>query len=208
MNDLAILCPSRERPQSCARMVASCPPDADVIVYVDDDDPTRKDYERSSRYTLVKRGAVGRGEAINYLCDAFRGYRMYLVVSDDIVFDRHDWVSQVRAAMDGFNNDIGLVHLESENHEPYVNWAVVSRNWLDTLGFFNHPGCRWFCQDTILQALGEGLDRIVQIHPQCLTHVIESHPESENRLRQDEHAFLWYMARHFGSDLKKLRDAR
>lgn len=212
MNPIAIVCPTRGRPGECIRMVRSAleAEGCDALLYVDEDDQARAEYDRECssedrRLKLFIGEHVGRGEAVNRLCSTFNGYRIYLMVSDDITFDRTDWPDQVTAAMDSFGDDLGCVHLESENGERYVNWAAVSRRWINALGWFNYPGCRWFCQDTIVQALAEAMDRVVFIRPKVLTHHVVNHPEVRARFLTDAEAFLWYMARQFGSDLAKLR---
>lgn len=211
MTDLAILCPTRARPETCRRMIESAlaHSGADLLLYVDSDDGPSHSLLglRSDRVQVVIATPQGRGGAVNHLCEKFQRYRMYLVVSDDIVFVRDGWESQAKAAMDSFGDDIGLVHLESEIAETYANWCVVSRRWIDTLGWFNYPECRWFCQDTIIQALATALDRIRFIRPQVLRHDILHTPDVLDRLRHDQDAFLWYMAGHFGRDLAKLREA-
>lgn len=213
MKQLAIVCPSRGRPVECTRMKRSAldSSTADVLIYVDSDDPTRRDYlwrEQDERAVIHEGPPIGRGAAVDALIQAYPDYRMYLIVSDDIVFVRNDWEQQVIEAMDSFGDDIGIVHLASETGESYVNWAIASKKWIDTLGWFNYPGCRNFCQDTILQALAEALDRTVFIEPKAIHHDTLHHPDYLEQMKVDQDAFMWYMAKHFGSDLRKLRLAR
>lgn len=182
--------------------------DADILIYTDSDDRLSGNLKfESPRVHHMRGNPQGRGLAVNALCDTFREYRNYLVVSDDITFIRSDWDVEVNDAMKEFPGRIGCVHLASEIKERYVNWATVSREWLDTLGWFNYPGCGWFCQDTIIQALAEALDRITFIEPQVLQHHVEQYDETMKRFEMDAIAFLWYMAKQFGADLKKLQSA-
>ena len=216
MKQLAICCPSRNRPQSVRNMIHSALKNStsDILIYVDEDDEKRveyfdvsQDFKDEPRVSVYFGEHVGRGEAINALCKQRREYRMYLVVSDDIEFVRADWEQQVIAAMDSFGDDIGCVHLESENGKEYVNWAIVSRTWLDTLGYFNVPSMTWFCQDSVIQILAEALDRIVFIRPQVIHHKIENFPNVMERFHEDVSNFLWYMVLNFKSDLNKLKEA-
>jgi hypothetical protein len=184
---------------------------ADVLIYVDQDDPELAGYQRFSWLSRVKLTVgppVTRGPAVNALCDAHRDYRAYLIVSDDIVFDRDDWEEQVWDVLDRFGDDIGCVHLQSEDREDYVNWAIVSRRWIDALGWFNFPGCLYFCQDTIIQSLATALGKLEMITPPVLTHQAVAYPEAQKRLEADTRAFLIYMAKQFGNDLKRLREAQ
>lgn len=210
MNPLAIVCPSRGRPDVCKRMIESAldNSNADVLVYVDNDDDTRHEYPHSSERVRVHHHLpIGRGAAVNELIRCYPDYRMYLIVSDDITFVRSDWEAQVVAAMDAFGDDLGIVHLASENGAKYANWVVASKKWIDTLGWFNYPGCRWFCQDTIIQVLAEALGRIRFIEPKVIHHHVIHDYDVEARMVPDTRAFLWYMAQEFGGDLAKLREA-
>ncbi len=182
----------------------------DVIVYVDDDDPRLADYQKqgwNERAKLIVGPPIKRGPACNVICDTYRNYRAYLIASDDIVFDRDDWEPQFWEAFDAFGDDLGCAHLQSEDREDYVNWAAVSRKWIDALGWYNYPGCLYFCQDTVIQALATALDRLTLITPPVLTHRVHAFPETHVRLQADTQAFLWYMAKQFGPDLAKLRAA-
>ncbi len=216
MKQLAIVCPSRNRPGTLKRMIenalSTC--SADILVYVDEDDEKRteyfdisQDYRQNGRVFIYFGEHVGRGQAVNALVKRCTDYRMYLILSDDVTFVRNDWEQQVVAAMDSFGDDIGLVHLESENGKEYANWCIVSRKWIDTLGYFNAPGMTWFCQDSVIQILAEALDRIVFIRPQVINHAIENHPNVMERFHDDVSNFLWYMVLNFKKDLDKLKGA-
>ena len=212
---LAVVCPSRGRPIQCQKMVESVlqTSKADVLVYVDQDDvPSHRMSFWDERAKLTIGEPIGRGNAVNALCRAFPDYRAYLMVSDDIVFVRPGWDAEIEAAMDAFSNDIGLVHLKGSNTqqskgEPWVNWACVSRTWLDTLGWFNYPECNWFCQDTVLQVLAESLGRITQIPEVALHHACIDHPQMRERMQADAEKFLWFCAKDFKPCLDKLKAA-
>lgn len=213
---IAVVCPSRGRPQECALMVRSVvdTSNADVLLYFDEDDPTAppRGAWSSSRVKVVHGPPIGRGLAVNSICDMFKDYRAYLVVSDDIEFTRTGWYEQTIGALDSFGDDIGIVHLsgssiDQSDGDPWVNWACVSRRWIDAVGWLNYPECRWFCQDTVLQVLAEAIGRIARIEPVCLHHKCHSHPDAMDHLALDANKFLWFCAKDFGQCLKRLREA-
>ena len=188
--------------------------EADVLLYFDLDDSTAPALGvlDGPRVNVVHGPPVGRGNAINALCDQFKDYRMYLLVSDDVKFIRLGWDKDIAKAMDSFGDDIGLVHLAGScsvqlTPDPWVNWPCVSRKWIDAVGWFNYPECKWFCQDTILQALAEGIDRIKRIDDICIHHLNINHGDMAIHLTEDQDKFLWFFARHFGSCLNRLRGA-
>ena len=123
MKDLAIVCPTRSRPDICRSMIESAlaTSDADILLYVDADDPLRlgEDGLDSERVKLVIGPPQGRGKAVNHLCDHFREYRMYLVVSDDILFVRSDWDDS--AAWFGYFD--GVTQLFRDGHRTLLHAA-------------------------------------------------------------------------------------
>lgn len=180
---------------------------ADVLLYLDRDDPELERYEHelighSVRVKPVIGEPIGRGAAINRLCELFQA-RAYLLVSDDVTFVRDGWDREALKALDEFGDDIGCVHFASENGMPHVNWPMVSKRWINALGWFNPPALRRVCQDTAIQVLAQALDRITEIKPQVVQHAALRRPDYEPG--GDVMAFLNYMALNFGEDLRKLR---
>src|SRR5689334_19977064 len=123
---LAVVCPTRERPLDCWSMIASVleTSGADILIYLDDDDVSPYDLPPHDRVKVIKGPRIGRGPAINQLCETFKDYDRYLLVSDDVLFVRSNWDLEIAAVKDG-----GLVHLESENGSDHVNWPCVPRWW-------------------------------------------------------------------------------
>ena len=206
---LAVVCPSRGRPQYCARMISSVIDSsrADVLIYFDDDDPTHPIPEgawNGPRVRTLVGPRIGRGAAINTLCQMFQEYRAYLLISDDITFVRNGWDKDVLAGMDHFSNDIGLVHIAYSHDHQFVSWPCISRKWIDAVGWFNPPTLKSYCQDTALQALGEALDMVVRVYP-AIEHSCIAQENGDEKLAADMEAFLWFMALDFGPALKKLR---
>ena len=206
---LAIVCPSRGRPVVLKRMIASAlsTSSADVLIYLDSDDDETYDLIDSPRVKVVVGPPIGRGRAINALCDKYRDYRMYLLFSDDAVFVRQNWDLEVEEAMDSFGDDIGLVHLSMGIPEAWVNWPIVSRKWLDAVGWFNFPKLTHYCQDTVLQALAEAIGKIRYIEPLVVGHEALWPEDGAKRISADAQQFLWFFAKDFGPTLKKLRAA-
>lgn len=178
--------------------------DADVLLYVDDDDSESAALRPASRVFVTRGPRIGRGAAINHLA-ANSTHPFLLLVCDDVVFTRTRWDQELSTAIRNFPNTIGLAHLGEERNEPWVSWPCISRRWFDAVGWFNYPKCTSYCQDTILQALGEALGRITRIQPPALKHNYLAHPNFEERLTKDTTEFLWFFATEFGNTLAKLK---
>jgi len=211
---LAVICPTRDRPDRFIKMAESVyktTRNAAVLAYIDDDQKTR--YARKVLESDVPmfhreyKPRVGRAAAINHLCDNFKEYRAYLLVSDDIEFIRSGWDEEVLMAMASFKDDIGVVHLSTGIPEGWVNWPCVSRKWLDAVGWFNPPNLKHYCQDTALQAMGQALNRIRYIEPPVLMHHCDVDKGGGEHYKYDVEQFLWFMAKDFGPALDRLRKA-
>lgn len=204
---LAVVVPSRERPEECAEFVANVirTSQADVLVGLDRDDPTISEYKfsHSPRVGVWADCPGGRAAAVEAVIQAFPEYDAYLVMSDDARFTRHKWCRDVIEAMP--QDGIGLVVLEGE--EKVANWLAVSRKWIDTLGWFNPPEMRYFCQDTYLHLLATALDRVIKVGPKAVWHKTIYHSEAWARLANDQAAFTQRCATEFENDLKKLKEA-
>jgi hypothetical protein len=208
---IAIVLPTRDRHELCRKTIQNCldKSKADIYIYVDDDDHASqglRDLE-SDRVTVVIGPPIGRAGAVNAVCDQFRQYRIYMVMVDDATFERNDWEIEVEMAFDLFPNDIGLVHLESENGMTHVNWPCISRTWIDALGWAQAPTFRRFCTDTVLGCLAEAMDRITYITPQVVHHQALRSDHAAQDAAADVWEFLRYMVQDFNGDLRKLRDA-
>lgn len=180
---------------------------ADVLVRLDDDDigsDPLSDQEFGPQVRWIRGAPVPPGEKVNQLASVL-GYDAYLWVTDDMTFVRSGWEPQVLEAISRFPRRIGVVHLQADVDVPYANWICVSREWLDAVGWFAWPGCGYFCSDTILQSLGEALDRIVRIEPQVVAHKALQRPDSEQRLVADERALRMFYGHDFGRTLARLR---
>lgn len=204
---LAVVVPSRERPQECADFVTNViqTSGADVLVGLDRDDPTLEQYKLSHnpRVGVWADCPGGRAAAVEAVIQTFPSYDAYLVMSDDARFTRNWWCREVLAAIPA--DGIGIVCLESDDAFKVVNWIAVSRKWIDALGWFNPPEMHYFCQDTYLHLLAIALDRVVKVGPKAVWHKTIYHKDAWGRLANDQAAFAHRCATEFESDLKKLK---
>lgn len=205
-----MVCPTRARPQQAMEMAATVvnTSSADVLLYVDADDVHSKHLPElaTDRIRIGIGKPIGRGPAINGLCEGFKEYEAYVLVSDDAQFVRKGWDEEVAKAIEGFQNRIGLVSIpDGLSKGQHVNWPCVSREWIDAVGWFNPPRLMHYCQDTAIQALGQAIDRVSWIWPQVLSHDCVAAENGGEKYKMDLDRFLWFMADDFEPALKRLR---
>lgn len=201
---VAVVCPTRERPIAFRHMYESVleTSKADVLSYVDDD----QGYELPEEPRVICHvgSRIGRGDSINYLCKSHPEYDAYLLAADDVVFTKTDWENDLAAAMP--EDGIAVINAARERQgENFVNWPVVSKKWIDTLGWFNPPKLKRYCQDTALQALSDALGRTVYLQTDILQHKGMQVEDQKNKIAEDATNFVWFMAQEFKGCLDKLK---
>lgn len=198
---VAVVCPTRGRAVAFSEMRKSVgnTSNASILSYVDSDDPSG--YKLCAGMTVGP--PIGRGPAINVLCDDNREFDYYLLASDDVVFIREGWDREIEQLFPG--DELAVLNVARERGEPQVNWPCVSRKWIDTLGWFSPPTLGRYCQDTALQALGDALGRTIYMEHDILRHNGICREGAAADLAKDSEAFLWFMARSFKGCLDKLR---
>jgi hypothetical protein len=213
MSELVVVCPSRGRPQQCIEMAQSVmdTSDADLVVLIDDDDQTADGYKYlpPGRTRLLAAPPRGKGPIVNFFIVYDEKYRIYLVVPDDCKFTKKGWDKRIIEEMNAFGDDIGVVHLSHQKNngdtDTLCNFPAVSRTWVQALGWYNQPAFRWSCQDTIIQILGDALDRITMIEPAYVKHIVELNVHMMDKFKYDQDNFFWYCVTDFKKDLDKLR---
>lgn len=206
---LAVVIPSRERPEECKEAVHNViyTSGADVLVGLDRDDPSINEYKLSHnpRVGVWADCPGGRAEAVEAVIQTFPEYDAYMVMSDDARFTRNWWCKEVLAALPA--DGVGVVSVEGEDELKVSNWLAVGRGWINALGFFNPPGMKYFCQDTYIHMLAVAAGRIAYVRPKAVWHKTIYHTSAWARLAADAQEFVTRCARHFESDLGKVKGA-
>jgi hypothetical protein len=211
IDNIAILLPTRERPVPFSISLQSCLDNstADILVYIDQDDPMRADYIVSDnpRVKTYFGRPQGKINAVNALYKKHPDYRAYFPSTDDMTFDRNDWQPQAMEMLDSFGDDIGIVSLQHHDEHRYANWEVIPGRWASVLGWIYFPELSFYCPDTIIQILAQAVGRLRYVTPKAVSHNIIHRPDVSSRFQLDCVNFLWYCANEFGDDLEKLRTA-
>jgi hypothetical protein len=157
---VAVLCPTRGRDNLCATLIDSVigTSEADVILYVDDDDISRPTGlgKYGNRVHVVVGPRLGPCKATNALVSEYPEYSAYGFVPDDCTMMSMGWDAYLLEKLAAFPGRIGVVS-PAFNHEPFgqcVDIPFVSSEWVDTLGWFSHPKFQHWCGHTLLAVLG------------------------------------------------------
>lgn len=175
---ISLLCPTRERPNRISEMLESIiqtvenPQNVEIFFYIDSDDPTKDEYSQTISHTLkkypikFKRCQLHIGPPIsisqswNVLAKLCTG-DILMMANDDLVYATKAWDN--------------LIIEETLKHpdEIYCMWCndlsplstqcafpIVSRKWVNILGYFT-PGIFQFrCNDTWIYNLGKIINRL------------------------------------------------
>lgn len=147
---ISILCPTRNRPLILTNMVKSVAATVEdltrveVLFYVDLDDDVsipaikelspgfRVDYKVGPRITLT--------QCWNELLPLANG-EYVMQGNDDVMFRTHAWDRMVHEAFDRVPDKILMVHGsdEGQHFERFGAHPIVSRKWVDAVGYFIPP---------------------------------------------------------------------
>lgn len=178
---ISILCPSRGRPDLLQRMLDSMSKTAgsrenyEVLIYLDQDDPTRRKYLdgaiEADSYTIGNAKTVGR--AWNVLAAESRGD--YLMMgNDDHVYITPQWDRLI----------LDVISERSQSDSVFVAWVddvtgkaqkrcafpIVSRKWYNALGYFTPERFKFFYHDTWIWDIGKRLNRTLFIPEVLIEH--------------------------------------
>lgn len=151
------MCPSRDRPDQLVKMVdsvvARSSNQVELAVYIDFDQKTK--YPASLPNTHVCYGErVGPVSSYNALVKRHRGYDVYGAVTDDCQFETEGWETWLNSAVAAFKNNVGAI-------APYVrdsgrmDFPWVTRQWIETLGYFALKTCKHYYWDVAVELLGQ-----------------------------------------------------
>jgi len=163
---ISVLLPTRNRPDSLARLLASsldtAATEVEFVVYVDDDDPTyATNAEVLARYggRLVSGPRVVLSEMWNR-CYAHASFDVVMQCGDDIVFRSDNWDARVLDEFDTVSDKILFVHGDDGfQHEKIGTHGFLHRNWVDAVGYFLPPYFSSDYNDLWLTEVADALGR-------------------------------------------------
>ena len=165
MKRVAVLCPTRDRPEGLDRLVESVrgTSKADVIAYIDEDQAGMYAGHGSGMQFVGER--IGPVAAANLIVERLDGYDVYGLMTDDSVVTTPGWDGWLLDAISQFPNRVCVVspHHNQGNH---VDMPFVSREWIKATGWFACPTMYHYAWPTVTSLIGE-MTAIVHAPRQC-----------------------------------------
>ena len=192
--DLAVLVPSRGRPDNLARLIAEVHRTArgrtHVLAGVDQDDPRLKDYIKLRRtvmapgdfiYTSDKtfHGDDGKSmlrmnlvEWTNHLAHLAKGkYRFYASLGDDMVPRTPGWDVKLMGAIEEDFGGTGISYPWDGVRDDIPEAYVISADLVETLGWVMQPSLLHFYNDNVWADIGHGAGCIRQLRGVVVEHL-------------------------------------
>lgn len=126
-----------------------------MLLCIDHDQ--REPYSRMPDHPRLKIQVGLRADivgSINTAVKAHPGYDAYGLLVDDARFTVVGWDRWLLGSIDDFPNRLGVISA-AHNIGEFVNFAYVSREWVEVVGWYACPDTVHFCWDTVLEMLGE-----------------------------------------------------
>ena len=180
--DLAVLVPSRGRPENLARLSlavhATAKGKTRVSAGVDEDDPRVMDY-RKLRNSLVDSGdwiyirpRMNLVQWTNCLAARHLGdYRFFASLGDDMVPRTPGWDVKLMGAIDEEFGGTGITYPWDNVRDDIPEAYVVSASLVDALGWMMLPGLKHWWNDNVWADLGHGAGCIRQLRGVAIEHL-------------------------------------
>jgi hypothetical protein len=183
--DLAVIVPSRGRPEQLARLIAAVHATArgrtHVLAGVDQDDPRLKDYIelrrgpsrlRQGDYIHTSDQRRNLVEWTNCLERRERGnYRFLASLGDDMVPKTIGWDVKLMAAIDGEFGGTGIAYPWTATRDDIPEAYVISADLPVALGWMMLPSLQHFWNDNVWADLGHGAGCIRQLRGVVVEHL-------------------------------------
>ena len=164
---ISVLCPTRNRPNSVRRLVASALATAakmpEFVFYVDDDAPgsVPQDVRDLPGVVLVTGPRIVLSDMWNRCLEAASG-DILMQCGDDIAFRTTWWDSIVTDAFAQVPDRIGLAYGDDGtgiHDHTFGTHGFVTREWTDTVGYFTPPHFSCDYGDTWLNDVADRVGR-------------------------------------------------
>jgi hypothetical protein len=159
MNRIAVLCPTRDRPEGLKRLIGSVlgtSRKADVLFYADDDqtEEYRGIPHEGGRVINWFGPRIGPAPAANLLAKKFYDYDAYGLITDDSVVTTPGWDEWVLDTIPMFPKRICVIS-PHHNQGEHVDMPFVTKEWIEAVGWFCCPTMYHYAWPTVTSLIGE-----------------------------------------------------
>lgn len=181
MTKIALLCPTRGRPQQIYRMIRSVERTTTtpvmVSLYLSNDDPALPEYDKLNLTldddTIAMVGpSATTVHAWNKLAvdPLLKDVKLFMLGADDIVFETPGWDAALIKHYEGLENKIHVYHLQDSRDPDGTPHPIVTREYIDAMGYFIPPiFLHWYC-DTWTVAISRSVGAFTHLKGFGLTH--------------------------------------
>lgn len=140
----------------------------EVLVYVDDDDPT---VYQPDGYRIVTGPRITLSDCWNKLAGEAQGDILQMA-ADDIRYRTGGWDTQVAQVFDQWDDRILFVYTRDGIHDARLGThGFVSKEWVETVGYFTPDMFPADYADTWLNELAARIDRRVYLPSVLVEHL-------------------------------------
>ncbi len=168
MTRIAILCPSRGRPERFSEMLKTAmatahdPNNVSVMLLVDRDDPRLADYvnAQTPRVTLIVQDPrVSCPAALDILAKQSDA-DLLIAGSDDIAFRTPGWDRTLaHRFLTAFPDRLGFAFFNDGRDRDKAEHFAVSKEWVKAVGYFMRPEYEHFCADEHVERIARAVNR-------------------------------------------------
>lgn len=219
-------CPSRGRPIYLKEMLESFnrtrSDNTYVVVYLDDDDPTLKEYDLSNmeNVSFIVGERMNVAQIHNRIILENHGYDFYMPINDDVIFTSNGWDKILMDTINENGKRWGIAYPDDDtaNHRyNYPTFGCMSANIVKLLGYFYPPSLKMLNGDVFLLDIGRAIGRLYYCPDSRLKHrppgvsagafVPGDHRGDEDFRRLEGLAYAEYIDTRLEDDVNKLLEA-
>lgn len=221
-NRVLLSCPSRLRPHRLKEMLASYSETRSIgtslVIYIDNDDPSIKEYERliipeEARMEIHQRTYLAHIH--NNIINSNPGYEYYMPVNDDIIFKTHGWDNLLVKTIEEKGGGWGISYgndLAGNHRHELPTFGMVSGNIIRLLGYVYPPEVYALFGDTFLLDLGRAIGKIFYNSNVIIAHhreldYMDDYRASLEHDKRDRKAYSSYIDNRLDKDVAKIFDA-
>ena len=209
---IAVVCPTRDRVQGAialAKSVRETATKAKVVFYIDEDqrDMYRPLVEECPESVFHYGPKIGPVASDNVLAETYREFSVYGVGIDDALFTTPGWDDYLLDQVNAFPGRIGVVSANHWENPTFVNFAYVSREWIDTVGWLAFPKLYHRCWDSVLEMLGEATNMVYAPRGKFRIEHDPSHASNMETFHPDCEKFLYFCVIDRKEIIPRLKEA-